>query len=626
MYRTLFSASRGPRLSSRVLSSLFTCKQCRVLSRPGFAAQARLLATLPDLPLFRALQSHDPSSIAIVQKPDNGRVESTYGNLLWDVAQAREQLGKLAPGGQDGLRGERIALVMNNSYQFVVTLLAIMASGAVAVPLKHDLPQLDWKYIMDNSQASMLLHSGKYKEKVQKLVDEGGLTGNVKVEYVEGDGSSDLPKDTVVLGDLSPKHEDQGGLMLYTSGTTSQPKGVLIPQSALEAQAASLIEAWKFTPEDRLLNVLPLHHIHGTVNALLTPLIAGSSVEFKFPFYPGRVWQRLALPFIRDGQSKAAKVTILSAVPTVYHYLLTNLKEQPLAVQKAAKKAISPENLRLNISGSAALPIPTKDAWKDLSNGNVLLERYGMTEVGMALSCGLDFADRVDGSVGWPLPSVDVRLVDIDTHEVIEPGEELNSDGQPRHGEIQIRGPTLFRTYFRNAEAYDESFVNSTDGAPWFKTGDIATREVVDTAGKGTSGEWAKGPLYFIQGRQSVDILKVAGEKVSALEIERALLYIPEIAEAVVVGLPSDKWGQSIAAIIVIKKEKPENADNAEELHPVWGALGGPVTIRNELKDRLAKHKLPWVFKAVDEIPKNAMGKVNKKELARDLFPGWRSA
>lgn len=149
-----------------------------------------------------------------------------------------------------------------------------------------------------------------------------------------------------------------------------------------------------------------------------------------------------------------------------------------------------------------------------------------MTEVGMALSCGLDFADRIDGSVGWPLPSVETRLVDSETNEIIKHGEEIDHNGKEREGEIQLRGPTIFSEYWRNPKATSEEFVDAVDGrGKWFKTGDIAVRKEVKGAGQ--SGQnWAKGPMYFIHGRKSVDIIKTGGEKVSALEIERELLSL----------------------------------------------------------------------------------------------------
>ena len=227
-------------------------------------------------------------------------------------------------------------------------------------------------------------------------------------------------------------------------------------------------------------------------------------------------------------QSKQRRhpITFLTAVPTIYNRFLSSHDKLSQPLQEATKKALQPMNLRLNISGSAALPTPIQKAWAELSSGNVLLERYGMTEVGMALSCGLDFRDRIDGSVGWPLPSVEVRLVDTETHEVIIVGQETNKDGTEREGEIQLRGLTIFQEYWRNEKATTEEFVMADEeGGKWFKTGDVASRRVVDGAGQ-SDQEWAKGPCYFIKGRKSTDIIKTGGEKVSALEIERELLSL----------------------------------------------------------------------------------------------------
>lgn len=359
-----------------------------------------------------------------------------------------------------------------------------------------------------------------------------------------------------------------------------------------------MVEAWRYTSSDILLHVLPLHHIHGTINALFTPLIAGSSIEFLYPFNADAIWRRLAAPFQSSPSSEQKGITFFTAVPTIWTRLLDahpNLDEE---TKTASQIAISPENLRLCISGSAALPTPTKKAWTELSGGNVLLERYGMTEVGMALSCGLDNADRVDGSVGWPLPFVEARLVDSDNGSVIAKGEENDLNGKPRDGEIQLRGPTVFGEYWRNPKANSEEFVEGEDGkGKWFKTGDIAMRQAVDGAGK-SNQEWAKGALYFIKGRASADIIKTGGEKVSALEIERELLALPQIAEAAVVGVPSDKWGQKVTAVCVLKK--------GEEL--------SPLNMRKALKERLVGYKVPQAMKVVESIPRNAMGKSERSQ------------
>jgi malonyl-CoA/methylmalonyl-CoA synthetase len=262
------------------------------------------------------------------------------------------------------------------------------------------------------------------------------------------------------------------------------------------------------------------------VNALLTPLLAGSTIEFLFPFNAQAVWERLAAPFLENDATRAEKITFFTVVPTIYNRLLQTHDGLSAELKRAIAQATSPKNLRLNISGSAALPTPTKKAWTELTSGNILLERYGMTEVGMALSCGLNFADRVDGSVGWPLPSVEARLVDTETNEVVKEGEELDKDGKERHGEIQLRGPTIFKEYWRNPEATASEFVEGGDGkGRWFKTGDVAVRREVAGAGESTQ-DWTRGWPYFIMGRKSADIIKTGGEKVSALEIEREMLSL----------------------------------------------------------------------------------------------------
>ena len=416
---------------------------------------------------------------------------------------------------------------------------------------------------------------------------------------------------------FSSKHVDNGGFMLYTSGTTNRPKGVILSVPTITAQARSLIEAWKYSPSDLLLHVLPLHHIHGTVNALFTPLMAGAAIEFAYPFNADTVWKRLAAPFLPRSPPSKRPITFLTVVPTIYNRLLVSHPTLDPDMKEATRTAITPQYMRLNISGSAALPTPTKAAWTELSGGNVLLERYGMTEVGMALSCGLSFEDRVDGSVGWPLPSVEVRLVETETGAIIQPGEETGQDGHPREGEIQLRGPTIFSEYFRNPKATAEEFVESMDGkGRWFKTGDVAIRQLVPGTGQ-SAQSWAKGPMYFIRGRKSVDIIKTGGEKVSALEIERELLSLPEVSEAAVVGVTSEQWGQKVAAVVVLTPAGLKGGRGGKQ----WGVMD----MRRALKDKLATYKIPQELRIVESIPRNAMGKINKKSLVRDIFEKeWR--
>jgi malonyl-CoA/methylmalonyl-CoA synthetase len=205
-----------------------------------------------------------------------------------------------------------------------------------------------------------------------------------------------------------------------------------------------------------------------------------------------------------------------------------------------------------------------------------------------------------------------VRLVDIDTHEVIELGDEIDSAGRERQGEIQLRGPTIFREYWKNPEATSKEFVEGTDGhGKWFKTGDVAVRRQVPGAGNNTQ-DWTKGPLYFIQGRKSADIIKTGGEKVSALEIEREMLSLPQVDEVAVVGLPSEAWGQKVAAVVVLSEE----GRTAGKGGKAWSALD----MRKALKNVLANYKIPQEMKVVDDIPRNAMGKINKKQLVIKIW------
>ncbi|KAJ4146411.1 hypothetical protein NW754_001876 [Fusarium falciforme] len=562
----------------------------------------RMVSTLPRLPLFEAVANHDPDSKAVVHSL-SGRTFK-YGELLGDVRRARDHLSVAA--GKEDLNGERIAFLVENSYDYVVTLLAAMAARSIAVPLSPAFPAPELQYILNQSEASLLVSSAKFAAKAKEVLatDLTAKPAHLELQKHVGGGTHEK----VELGDSNP---GEAGMMLYTSGTTNRPKGVLLPQSVLTAQSRSLLEAWEYSPADHLLHVLPLHHIHGTVNAILTPLLAGSTIEFMFPFNADAVWKRLSAPFLASAANDASapkdKITFFTVVPTVYSRLLSSYKSLPPDAQEAARKAISPEHMRLAISGSAALPTPIKTAWRDLSHGNVLLERYGMTEVGMALSCGLDFSDRVDASVGWPLPSVQARLVDVDTGDIIKEGEEVNKEtGRERSGEIQLRGPTIFREYWRNPKATASEFVDDADGkGRWFKTGDVAVRRPVPSAA--AAQPWAHGPLYFIQGRKSADIIKTGGEKVSALEVERELLSLPQVAEAAVVAVPSGQWGHKVGAVLVLDNEVVKK----------WSALD----MRRALKDRLANYKIPQVMRIVDHIPRNAMGKINKKQLVKSIFP-----
>lgn len=313
-------------------------------------------------------------------------------------------------------------------------------------------------------------------------------------------------------------------LIIYTSGTTSRPKGCVTTHETITFQARSLVQAWQYSRSDHLIHVLPLHHVHGIINGLTATLLAGGTVEMYAKFEPQTVWARW---------SERGSSTMFMAVPTVYSRLIeyfdANIRGS--STERAAREGVGA--LRLLVSGSAALPVPTKRKFEEMT-GHELLERYGMTEVGMALSCGLERERRIDGSVGWPLPGVQARLREPETSRIIPAAEHDTS------GLVEIKGPGLLAEYFRQPAATAESF--TADG--WFKTGDVARRD-----GSGA---------YFILGRESVDLIKSGGYKISALEVERKILENEGLKdlvdEVVVVGVQDASWGQRVAAVLTLKQ------------------------------------------------------------------------
>ncbi|MCG8462842.1 MAG: acyl-CoA synthetase, partial [Holophagales bacterium] len=366
------------------------------------------------------------------------------------------------------------------------------------------------------------------------------------------------------LPELDP---DDPALLIYTSGTTGRPKGVVLRHANLAAQMASLHQAWGWSGDDHILEVLPLHHVHGLVNVVGCALWAGATCRFLPRFDAGKVWRSFV-----DHHP-----TLFMAVPTIYSRLIEAWEAAPAAERQAWSAAA--RRMRLMVSGSAALPVPVLERWRELT-GHTLLERYGMSEIGMALSNPL-LGERIAGTVGAPLPGVELRLVSAE-------GESVD-DGEP--GELEARGETVFREYWRRADATRDAF---RDG--WFRTGDVAVR--------GGAGQPAG--VYRLLGRSSTDILKSGGEKISALEIEAVLRRHPQIADCAVVGLADELWGQRLAAAVELADGAADDGDSAErqpltlERLRAWG------------RERLAPYKLPTRLLVVEALPRNALGKVQK--------------
>ena len=461
---------------------------------------------------------------------------------------------RLLTGAED-LGEARVAFLVPPGLTYVAVQWGIWRAGGVAVPLavSHPPPELD--YSVEDSGASVVVAHPERADRLRPIAEQRGLRFLLTTDLLAGGAGE------AVLPALTP---DRRAMILYTSGTTSRPKGVVSTHGNVQAQVTTLVEAWGWQPADHILLVLPLHHIHGIINVLTCALWSGAQVTIHPKFDAGVVWEAIA----------GGALTLFMAVPTIYSRLIAAWEAAPMERQAALSAGC--RKLRLMVSGSAALPVRVLEQWQEIS-GHVLLERYGMTEIGMALSNPLR-GRRRPGFVGVPLPGVAVRLVD-------EQGREV-PPGTP--GEIEVRGPSVFREYWRRPEATQAAF---RDG--WFRTGDIAVVE--------------EG-YYRILGRSSVDILKTGGYKVSALEIEEAVREHPAVREVAVVGLPDPEWGERIGAALVLA---PGEALTLEELRR-WAG------------DRLAPYKLPTRLLALKELPRNAMGKVTKPDVVR-LFSGFPS-
>jgi len=444
--------------------------------------------------------------------------------------------------------------------EYVAASFAAWLCGGVAVPLCLSNPLPELRYTLEDAKVSTVLATSEYID-VLRLLCVDTATELVCIESVQaGCGKGHL---TDVPEGLPTLSHEMAAIMVYTSGTTGRPKGALHTHGSLHAQCISLSQAWHWERSDVILHCLPLHHIHGIVNAWICCMHNGATVEFMPKFSPTALWARA---------QQEPPVSIFMGVPTMYSFLLGAYDKMDAQEQLAAVKGI--QRLRLMVSGSAACPVPIMKRWEELT-GMRLLERYGMTEIGMGLSNPYEPAsERKPGFVGVPLPGQEFKVVP----EEAEAPAAVFVDGP---GEARLKGPLLFREYFGRPEATQAAF----DEEGYFRTGDTVQR---------VDGAWK------ILGRSSVDIIKHGGYKLSALEIENHLLEHPDIAEVAVCGVADEAYGEHVGAVVVLAPGAP-NLDVA--------------ALRSWAKEFIAEYKIPRLLKLVESIPRNTMGKVNKKEL-----------
>jgi malonyl-CoA/methylmalonyl-CoA synthetase len=495
------------------------------------------LETSVPSPLLARLAAHATGAPAL----SGPGARLTHGDV---TTRAAALAARLAPGGR-GLGGAPVAFLAEAGPTHLVTLLGIMRAGGLAVPLSplHTRPEL--AYQIENADPVALLATS---DLAATLAAAAGARTVGPVDAAEG--PAELSRALPALPALP--EASAPALMLFTSGTTGRPKGVRLSHAGVAATVAALEAAWRWRADDRLLHVLPLHHTHGLVVAALGALWAGAEARFA-PFDAPATWEAFA------------DVTVFMAVPTIYTKLVEAFRAAPPDTR--ARWTTHASRLRLFTSGSAALPAPLLEEFRE-ATGQTILERYGMTEIGMALANPYE-GPRVPGAVGVPLPGVEVDVVGDD-------GAAARA-GEP--GELRVRSTQMFLGYHGDAAATAASF----DAAGRFRTGDTGVR---DAAG-----------VVRLLGRTSVDIIKSGGYKISALEIEAALAAHPAIAEIAVVGEPDETWGERVTACVVAR---------------------APLTLEALMdfaRERLAVYKVPRALRLLPALPRNAMGKVQKKQL-----------
>jgi len=448
-------------------------------------------------------------------------------------------------GDREDLNEERIAFFLPASLDYVTTMHGVWRAGGIAVPLNVASAVSELDHYLTCANVTRLVAGAQYHDSLKELCN------SLEIELLSvGDVLAEEPQELPLID------SERRAMMLFTSGTTNKPKGVVSTHKTIYAQITTLITAWEWSENDVIPLFLPLHHIHGIINILSCGLWSGATVHLFSKFDIPKISEQITL----------GTYNVFMAVPTIYVKLIQYF--ETIGEDEVEKICAGFKAMRLNISGSAACPVKLFEQWKELT-GQILLERYGMTEIGMGISNPYN-GERRAGAVGQPLPGVECQLFDESDNPIERESES---------GEIRIKGDNVFLEYWGNEEATESSF---RDG--WFCTGDVAVIE---------------DGYFRIMGRSSVDIIKSGGYKLSALEIEGVLLTHESIAEVAVIGVEDDTWGEAVTAFVVIKDGSELSYDSLK----IWCG------------DHMSSYKIPKKLVIVDALPRNAMGKVTKPKL-----------
>ncbi|XP_022367251.1 acyl-CoA synthetase family member 3, mitochondrial isoform X4 [Enhydra lutris kenyoni] len=411
--------------------------------------------------------------------------QHTYRDLYNHSLRLSRELCRLLERADGDLQEERVSFLCSNDVSYVVAQWASWMGGGIAVPLYRKHPQAELEYFIRDSRSAVVLASQEYLELLRPVVRKLGVPLLPLPPTVYGTA----PEEPGAWGMPERNWRDRGAMIIYTSGTTGRPKGVLSTHGNIRAMVTGLVHKWAWSKDDVILHVLPLHHVHGVVNKLLCPLWVGATCVMLPEFSAQLVWEKLL-----GGESP--RINVFMAVPTIYAKLVDYYDRRfTLPHVQAFIRAVCEQRIRLMVSGSAALPLPVLERWQGIT-GHTLLERYGMTEIGMALSNPLT-APRVPGSVGTPLPAVEVRIV----------SENPKKEGCPYvlHAEGNERETQATRQCLRTAPT------GSGAARPWTSSRAVATRCGCDWSSRHDvgpaghcSGDPSRGTLAVPQGAQRV--------------------------------------------------------------------------------------------------------------------------
>ncbi|QDC02364.1 malonyl-CoA synthase [Mesorhizobium sp. 8] len=446
--------------------------------------------------------------------------------------------------------GDRVAVQVKKSAEALALYAACIQAGAIFLPLNTAYTPSEVEYFVGNAEPGLVVCDDASSAALLPIAEKAGA----RLMTLNGDGTGTLTAEAAGKADrfeTAVRKGDDLAAFLYTSGTTGRSKGAMLTHDNLLSNAQSLVEAWRFTADDVLLHALPIFHTHGLFVACNVILLAGGSMIFLPSFKTDEVigW----LP----------KATSMMGVPTFY----TRLLDDPRFTRELAA------HMRLFTSGSAPLLAETHNAF-ETRTGHRILERYGMTETNMTTSNPYD-GERRAGTVGFPLPAVEIRVVDPETRKVLPNGET---------GVLEVRGPNVFKGYWRMPEKTKEEFRD--DG--FFITGDVVT---VDRDG-----------YVQIVGRAK-DLIISGGFNIYPKEVELLLDEQEGVLESAVIGVPHPDFGEGVVGVVVPKK----------------GSVIDEEKLLAAIHDQIARFKQPKRIFSVDELPRNTMGKVQKNVL-RDRF------